>query len=64
MQENELRGNEFFGGESFWYLRHCGNGFSLLDVVNECRPLREKHLAYIRSRYEALKLEASTGAQK
>ncbi|KAK9186257.1 hypothetical protein WN943_026621 [Citrus x changshan-huyou] len=51
----EVLGVETFTEEKFPVLFKWIRKITEIDVVNECRPPREKHLAYVKARIEDLK---------
>ncbi|KAL5750389.1 hypothetical protein ACOSP7_024992 [Xanthoceras sorbifolium] len=51
----ELLGGDFFTPEKFPGLFKWIGKLEEIDLVNECRPPREKHLAYVRALHENLK---------
>ncbi|KAL9412786.1 hypothetical protein AB3S75_041442 [Citrus x aurantiifolia] len=51
----EVLGVETFTEEKFPVLFKWIRKITEIDVVNECRPPREKHLAYVKARIEGLK---------
>ncbi|KAI9195241.1 hypothetical protein LWI28_013100 [Acer negundo] len=51
----EILGGDFFTPEKFPGLFEWIGKLQEIDIVNECRPPSEKHLAYVRGRYESIK---------
>nr|ALY05896.1 GST7 [Litchi chinensis] len=52
----KVLGSDFFTSEKFPGLFKWIGKLQEIDVVNESRPPREKHLAYVRAQFEALKI--------
>ncbi|KAI9195484.1 hypothetical protein LWI28_015350 [Acer negundo] len=50
----EVLGGDFFIPEKFPALFEWIGKLQEIDLVNECRPPREKHLAYVRGIFESL----------
>ncbi|KAK1588312.1 hypothetical protein Q3G72_021971 [Acer saccharum] len=51
----EILGGDFFTPEKFPGLFEWIGKLQEIDLVNECRPPKEKHLAYVRGRYESIR---------